>query len=56
VRGGAGGDEDACADDRADAEARELDGAEHAPQAVLPLRLFEQHFEWFRCKKFMSCH
>ena len=48
VRGRAGRDEDAGADDRADAEARELDGAEHAAQPVLAGHLLQQLRERFR--------
>ncbi len=36
--------EDASADDRSNPEARELDGAEHAAQAIFAAKFFEQHF------------
>ena len=54
ARGGAGRDEDAGADDRADAQAGQLDGTEHAAQPVLAGHLVEQLAERLRGEQLMS--
>ena len=54
VRGHAGEHEDAGADDRADAQAGELDRPEDAAQPVLALHLLEQHGERLRGEELLS--
>ena len=44
MRRDAGQDEDAGADDRADAQARKLDGAENAAQLILALEFLDERF------------
>ena len=52
VRRHAGQHEDAGADDRADAKARELDRSEHPPQPLFAVHFIEQRLSGFRANRF----
>jgi hypothetical protein len=50
VRGNTYENENAGADDRSHSEARELDGAEDAPKAILATEFFEQDLMRLGCE------